>query len=128
MSFLFYKKKKYHKTQPHDARIHASDSFSSGQLITRRLHRHGRVELRSRFLIELHSDAMSPPFLPCPLATPPPPHPSILKPQPVRAPESIQQHAYLRKRAREASSVSSEEAVCRSSKLLERAAAVGSIP
>ena len=75
--FFFYKKKKHHKTQPHDARIHALDSFSSGQLITRRLHRHGRVELRSRFLIELHSDAMSPPFLPCPPATPPPPiHPS----------------------------------------------------
>ena len=34
---LFFKE----KTQPHDARIHASDPFSSGQLITRRLHRHG---------------------------------------------------------------------------------------
>ena len=54
--------------------------------------------------------------------------PSILKPQPVRTPESIQRHAYLRNRASEASSISSDEAVCRSSRLLERAAAMGGIP
>ena len=74
---LFFKE----KTQPHDARIHASDSFSSGQLITRRLHRHHRVALRSRFLIELHSSHAPPPHVPCP--PPPPPH-SPCRPPPPR--------------------------------------------
>ena len=72
---LFFKE----KTQPHDARIHASDPFSSGQLITRRLHRHGCVALRSRFLIELHSSHTPPPHVPCP---PPPPHVPCRPPPP----------------------------------------------
>ena len=72
---LFFKE----KTQPHDAHIHASDSFSSGQLITRRLHRHGCVALRSRFLIELHSSHAPPSTSHAP---PPPmsraaPHPHV---------------------------------------------------